>query len=93
MVFFIPSIKINFYLKQFKKYLLLKEIFLLQRELSKMHETFYRSSVDDIESFNSPLKGELTIVISNKLNIKNKQNSTINLNLAIKRSNKIFKKI
>ena len=80
LVFFIPSIKINFYLKQFKKFFIERNIF-IAKEISKIHETFYRSSVVDMKLFNSPLKGELTIVISNKLNKKNKQNSTINLNL------------
>ena len=80
LVFFIPSIKINFYLKQFKKFFIERNIF-IAKEISKIHETFYRSSVIDMKLFNSPLKGELTIVISNKLSKKNKQNSTINLNL------------
>jgi 16S rRNA (cytidine1402-2'-O)-methyltransferase len=67
MIFFIPGIKINFYLKIFKLYFLSRNIF-IARELTKIHETFYRDSVDFIELFKLPLKGELTVVISKKHN-------------------------
>ena len=80
LVFFIPSVKINFYLKQFKKFFIGRNIFIAE-EISKIHETFYRSSVDNIKLFNSPVKGELTIVISKELNTKNKQDNVINLNI------------
>ena len=80
LVFFIPSVKINFYLKQFKKFFIGRNIF-IAKEISKIHETFYRSSVDNIKLFNSPVKGELTIVISKELNTKNKQDNVINLNI------------
>ena len=39
-IFFIPAIKINFYLKNFKKYYPGRKI-LLAREISKIHETFF----------------------------------------------------
>jgi len=67
MIFFIPGIKINFYLKIFKLYFLSRNIF-IARELTKIHETFYRDSVDSIKLFKLPLKGELTVVISKKHN-------------------------
>ena len=38
--------------------------------MTKLHETFYRSKVKDIELFRQSLKGELTVVISKK-NINN----------------------
>jgi 16S rRNA (cytidine1402-2'-O)-methyltransferase len=69
-IFFIPAIKINFYLKKFKKYFSGRKI-LIAKELTKIHETFFRDNIDDVEAFNSKLKGELTIVISEK-NIKKK---------------------
>jgi 16S rRNA (cytidine1402-2'-O)-methyltransferase len=34
--------------------------------LTKIHESFYRNSIDKIENFKLPLKGELTVVISKK---------------------------
>ncbi len=67
MIFFIPGIKINFYLKIFKLYFLSRNIF-IARELTKIHETFYRDSVDSVKLFKLPLKGELTVVISKKYN-------------------------
>ena len=63
LVFFIPGIKINFYLKFFKEYFLGRDI-LIAREISKIHETFYRESISEIKLFKTALKGELTIVIS-----------------------------
>ncbi len=69
-VFFIPVIKVNFYLKQLKKYFSGRKI-LLAREITKLHETFYREEIDKINMFKTSIKGELTVVISEK-NIKNK---------------------
>jgi 16S rRNA (cytidine1402-2'-O)-methyltransferase len=69
-IFFIPALKINFYLKYFKKYFSGRKLF-IAKELTKVHEVFLRESIDDIKLFKNPLKGELTIVISEK-NIKEK---------------------
>ena len=69
-VFFIPSIKINFYLKKFKKFFSGRQL-LIAKELTKLHESFYREDIDKINMFKTPLKGELTVVISEK-NIKDK---------------------
>ena len=69
IVFFIPAIKINFYLNFFKQFFNDRDI-LIAREMTKLHETFYRSKVKDVELFRQSLKGELTIVISKK-NINN----------------------
>jgi len=63
IVFFLPGIKINFYLKFFKKYFSKRDIF-IAREVSKIHETFYRDKISTIEPFKTDLKGELTVVIS-----------------------------
>ena len=69
IVFFIPGIKINFYLKFFKDFFLGRDI-LIAREISKIHETFYRDKISTIKPFKTALKGELTIVIS-KIYINN----------------------
>ena len=63
LVFFVPGIKINFYLKAFKEYFFGRSI-LIAREISKIHETFYRDKISTIEPFKTALKGELTVVIS-----------------------------
>tara|TARA_B100001250_G_scaffold339545_1_gene306939 strand:+ start:909 stop:1751 length:843 start_codon:yes stop_codon:yes gene_type:complete len=69
-VFFIPAIKINFYLKNFKKFFSGRKL-LIAREITKLHESFYRDDIDKIYMFKTPVKGELTVVISEK-NIKDK---------------------
>ena len=69
-VFFIPAIKINFYLKKFKKFFPGRKL-LIARELTKLHESLYREDIDKINMFKTSIKGELTVVISEK-NIKDK---------------------
>ena len=66
-VFFIPSKKINFYIDFFKKYFAGRKI-LIAKEITKLHEAYLREDIDDLKVFNKPLKGELTIVISEKNN-------------------------
>ena len=44
---------------------------LIAREITKIHETFYRGNIDTIKMFKTKIKGELTVVLSEK-NIKNK---------------------
>ena len=39
--------------------------------MTKIHETFFRENIDDIKVFNNKIKGELTVIISEK-NIKKK---------------------
>ena len=63
LVFFVPGIKINFYLKYFKEYFIGRDIF-IAREISKIYETFYREKISTIKLFKTALKGELTIVLS-----------------------------
>ncbi|MDC0472731.1 16S rRNA (cytidine(1402)-2'-O)-methyltransferase [Pelagibacteraceae bacterium] len=70
LVFFVPGTKINFYIKNFKLFFLDRDIF-IAREITKIHETFYRYNVEEIPQFDKKLKGEITIVISKKYN-KNK---------------------
>ena len=69
-VFFIPGNKINFYLKNFKKHFPSRKL-LIAKEITKLHETFLRENIDEINMFKTPLKGELTVVLSEK-NIKDK---------------------
>ena len=64
-IFFIPSLKINFYVKKFKKFFLGREI-MIAKEITKIHETFLRDSIENIENFNNSFKGELTVVISER---------------------------
>ena len=61
-IFFIPAIKVNFYLKNFKEYFSGRKI-LIAKELTKIHETFFRGNIDDIELFSEKIKGELTVIV------------------------------
>tara|TARA_B100001250_G_C19775990_1_gene779576 strand:+ start:68 stop:907 length:840 start_codon:yes stop_codon:yes gene_type:complete len=67
IVFFIPAIKINFYIKLFKKFFNNRQIF-VGREMTKIHETFYRENLEKFKGFKESLKGELTVVLSKKMN-------------------------
>ena len=86
IIFFIPGIKVNFYLKNFKKYFKKRNI-VIAREITKLHETFYRDKLDLIENFKGSLKGELTIVISKKYN-----NTEVSLDFNLKKEVKEYLK-
>jgi 16S rRNA (cytidine1402-2'-O)-methyltransferase len=66
IVFFVPAAKINFFLKKFKKYFIDRKI-LIAKEMTKIHEQLIREKVESIEPFSKNLKGELTIVLSDKI--------------------------
>ena len=66
-VFFAPSNKLNFYIQNFKKYYSDRKL-LIAKEITKLHEAFFRDDVNNFKLFKTPLKGELTIVISEKNN-------------------------
>ena len=65
LVFFVPAIKINFYLKMFKTYFSGRKL-LIAKEITKIHETFFREDIDNLNMFKNPINGELTVVISEK---------------------------
>jgi len=69
LVFFIPAKNINFYLSKFKKYFFGRKI-LIAREMTKLHEEFSRGEVELINDMPHGLKGELTVVISERILIK-----------------------
>jgi len=62
-IFFVPSKKINFYIDNFKKFYQGRKI-LIAKEITKIHEAFIRGEIDNLQQFKTPLKGELTIIIS-----------------------------
>ena len=65
LVFFISAKKFNKIIPVIKKFFLDRKI-LICREISKFYEEFIRCTVDELKIFNQQLKGELTIVISEK---------------------------
>ena len=87
-VFFIPALKINFYLNKFKIFFNDRKI-MIAKEVTKMHEFFYRGDVQNISIFKKPLKGELTVVISEK-NLK--IGKVDNVDLIINKAKKYLKK-
>jgi len=69
-VFFVSSKKVNKIIPELKKFFSGRKI-VFCREISKLYEEFIRKNVDDLEIFSKELKGELTIVISERKNEKN----------------------
>ena len=70
VVFFISAKKINKIIKSLIFFFPSREI-VICREISKIYEEFIRMRVDKLKPFEKNLKGELTIVISEKNNNKN----------------------
>ena len=70
IIFFISAKKINKIIPFIKKEFSGRKI-LICREMSKLYEEFIRLEIDKLKLFEKNLKGELTIVISEKLNKKN----------------------
>ena len=70
IVFFIPASKINFCIKKFKKYFLDRNI-VIAREMTKIYEEFIRDNVESIENLPDNLKGEFTVILSEKIKEKN----------------------
>ena len=69
IVFFISPKKINRNIPLIKKNFTGRKI-LICREMTKFYEEYKRSKVEDLEPLKSNLKGELTIVISEKIHDK-----------------------
>ena len=89
IVFFISPRKFNKSLKHIKEYFIDRKI-LICREMTKYYEEYIRTDIDKLEPFRSDPKGELTIVISEKLKEKNssinlKESDKINIQKMIKK--------
>mgnify|MGYP006137050635 FL=1 len=90
IVFFIPARKFNKSVKNIKKYFSGRKI-LICREMTKFYEEYIKSDIDDLEPFKLDPKGELTVVISEKIKEKN---LSITLNESDKKSiQKMIKKL
>ncbi|WP_415321978.1 16S rRNA (cytidine(1402)-2'-O)-methyltransferase [Candidatus Pelagibacter sp. Uisw_092] len=70
IVFFISPRKFNKSIKDIRLYFSGRKI-LICREMTKFYEEYIRSDINNLEPFESDPKGELTIVISEKLKEKN----------------------
>ena len=83
IVFFVPAEKINFYTSKFKSYFFDRKI-LIAREMTKIHEEFIRDNVSKIKNLSENLKGELTVVLSQKVmekNIKKEINESVRMEI------------
>ena len=89
IVFFISPRKFNRSIKDLKRYFSNRKI-LVCREMTKFYEEYIRTDVKTLEPFKSDPKGELTIVISEKVKEKNssimlKESDKINIQKLIKK--------
>ena len=69
IVFFISSKKIDKIIGELKFFFKGRKI-VICKEITKYYEEYFRSSVDNLEKFNQKIKGEITVVISEKENLK-----------------------
>ncbi len=74
IVFFVSPNKINKIILSLKKYFSGRKL-LICREITKVYEEYKRYDIDELDSYDSILKGEITIVISNKKKIENRSNN------------------
>jgi len=84
IVFFIPAIKINFYLLKFKKFFVNRKL-LIAKEMTKIHEEFIRRNVESDNILVNNIKGELTIVLSEKIinkKIKKKLSESVKIEIS-----------
>ena len=86
-IFFIPAIKINFYLKIFKEFFSGREI-LIAKELTKVHEFLLRENIDSMELLHYKMKGELTVIVSEQ----NKQKIVLDKEKIVNKAKKYLKK-
>tara|TARA_B110001450_G_scaffold144524_1_gene135185 strand:- start:34 stop:897 length:864 start_codon:yes stop_codon:yes gene_type:complete len=80
IVFFISPRKFNKSVKDIKYYFSERKI-LICREMTKYYEEYLRINIDELTPFTSDPKGELTIIISQKIKDKN-------LSISLKESDK-----
>ncbi len=70
IVFFISAKKFNKVIPILKNYFAGRKL-LICKEMTKFYEEFIRKEINELETFDQNLKGELTLVISEKKLLKN----------------------
>ena len=71
IIFFVSSNKINKVIKIFKMFFSERKI-MIAKEMTKIYESFIRNDVNSLDVSKYNLKGELTVAVSDKFNIKKK---------------------
>ena len=66
IIFFISSKKLKKILPYLKKYFINRKV-VICREMTKYYEEYIRTEINDIDKINFELKGEITIIISEKI--------------------------
>ena len=74
IVFFVSAKKINRVIEPIKEYFSGRKI-VICKEISKFYEEYYRNNVSELKFFEKTLKGEITLVISEKKHQKNISNN------------------
>jgi len=69
IVFFISSKKIDKIIDELKFFFKGRKV-VICKEITKYYEEYFRSSADNLRKFNQKIKGEITVVISEKENLK-----------------------
>ena len=90
IVFFVSAKKINRVIEPIKEYFSDRKI-VVCKEISKFYEEYYRNNVSELKFFEKTLKGEITIVISEKKRKKNISNNLTELDK--KNIEKLIKKL
>ncbi|MDC0166982.1 16S rRNA (cytidine(1402)-2'-O)-methyltransferase [Candidatus Pelagibacter sp.] len=90
VIFFVSPKKINKIIPEIKKNFGERKI-VICREITKLYEEFLRTRVDELEKFQKEPKGEITVVISEKITDKNnsKNLSESDINIINKMINKL----
>ena len=60
---------------------------MIAKEITKIHEEFYRDKLENLKTFKSSLKGEITLVVSN---VENKK--VVNKDIIINKIKKYMKR-
>ena len=71
IIFFVSPNKIKKVVNIFKIFFSDRKI-MIAKEMTKIYENFIRSNVNSLDILKYNFKGELTVIISNKLNVKRK---------------------
>tara|TARA_Y100000591_G_scaffold273917_1_gene250065 strand:- start:823 stop:1680 length:858 start_codon:yes stop_codon:yes gene_type:complete len=71
VIFFISPKKIKKVTTQIQKYFNDRNI-LITREMTKLHEEYIRDRVKNLDNISIPQKGEMTVVISENINLENR---------------------
>ena len=66
IIFFISSKKLKKIIPYLKKYFINRKV-VICREMTKYYEEYIRTEINDIDKINFELKGEITIIISEKI--------------------------